>query len=117
MSKTLSTSLMILLGLVVLAIISISIANLLFQQMAQKEIKALLAVTPRVPQTVITKADLAKLPLCVQRWQERSGVIGKPRIETVRLKQTGLMRLAGDKPWLPVEAEQYFNVTEPVLSG
>lgn len=97
-----------------LLIIISSIANYLFNQSAAKEVKELFARIDGEKKTV-TKEDLAGLPLCVQKWLEQSKVVGKEKIQTVRLKQKGLMRLEEGKPWMPVEAEQYFSVEKPAF--
>ncbi|MEN6349517.1 MAG: DUF6544 family protein, partial [Syntrophomonas sp.] len=61
----------------------------------------------------IKKSDLAGLPPCVQKWLERSGIVGKEKIHTVRLIQSGRMRTEEGKPWMPMEAVQYINVDNP----
>ena len=61
---------------------------------------------------IITEADLAGLPEPVRRNLHYTGVIGKPRIRTVSLKQKGFFRLKPGKNWLPVRGTQYFT-TEP----
>jgi len=95
-----------------LAIIASFIANALFNRSVTKEVKALLAKAGGKRQLVI-REDLAGLPLCVQKWLEQSNVVGKEKINTVRLKQKGLMRTKEDGPWMTAEAEQYFAVNEP----
>ena len=62
---------------------------------------------------VITQADLEGLPGVVQKWLERSGVLGKERAWAVRLKQTGGIRTAEGQPWMPFEAQQYYTVESP----
>ncbi|MEA2067303.1 MAG: DUF6544 family protein [Thermotogota bacterium] len=44
-----------------------------------------------------------------------AGVIGKERIDTVRLKQNAEMKLKKDKKWMPAEAEQYFTTHPPAF--
>ena len=64
---------------------------------------------------LITKEMLTHLPPVVQKWIIRSGIIGKEKINTVRLKQKGQMRLKPSGNWLPFEARQYFAVDEPAF--
>lgn len=97
-----------------LVIIISTIASSLFHQSAAKEVKELFADIKN-DKKIITKEDLAGLPLCVQNWLEHSQVVGKEKILAVRLKQKGLMRLEEGKPWMPVEAEQYFSVEKPAF--
>lgn len=64
---------------------------------------------------VVTGQMLRGLPLCVQKWLKQSGTIGKPLVHKVYLKQKGHMRIKPDGKWLPVHAEQYFNIDEPAF--
>lgn len=64
---------------------------------------------------VVTGQMLRGLPLCVQKWLKQSGTIGKPLVHKVYLKQKGRMRIKPNGKWLPVHAEQYFNVDEPAF--
>jgi hypothetical protein len=65
------------------------------------------------PAVLVEKAHLEKLPDPVKRWLERSGIVGRPMIHSVRLKQKGLLRMAPDSKWMNVEAEQYFDADSP----
>ncbi len=64
--------------------------------------------------TRIVTADLLKnLPEPVQRYLNYTGVVGQPWINTVRVKYTGIFRLAADKPWMPIKAEQVYTTNPP----
>lgn len=65
------------------------------------------------PYPLITEDDLAALPTPVQRYLRYTGVIGKPRIETVRLQYTGEFRMAANKPWMPMKATQIYTTNPP----
>ncbi|MCK4577528.1 MAG: hypothetical protein KAU50_01980 [Candidatus Marinimicrobia bacterium] len=58
---------------------------------------------------VMTAEECNGLPLPVRRYLEYSGVIGKARIQTVRLKQTGHFRTKADQPWFPIKAIQFIR--------
>lgn len=62
---------------------------------------------------MITEDTLAPLPEPVQRYMRWTGVVGKPWIHTARVRQEGVFRLAADKPWMPMRAEQHFT-TDPL---
>ena len=64
-------------------------------------------------QQLVTPEMLQHLPEPVQRYMAFSGVVGKPWIETVHLKQTGRFRRSADQPWMPVSAEQLFTTNPP----
>ncbi|MCX9078210.1 MAG: hypothetical protein OIN84_09570, partial [Candidatus Methanoperedens sp.] len=58
---------------------------------------------------VVTEDDLVGLPAPVYRYLTFTGVIGTPRINTVRLKYGGKFRMAADKPWMPISVTQYYT--------
>ncbi len=89
-----------------------SIAKYMFNQKAEKEIEELLSKVKNKG-GIVTKEDISDLPQIVQKWLEYSGIIGKEKIVSVYVKQKAYMRLDKDKPWMPVEAEQYFTTDEP----
>ena len=47
------------------------------------------------------------------RYLNYTGVVGQPWINTVRVKYTGIFRLAADRPWLPIKAEQFYTTNPP----
>jgi len=61
----------------------------------------------------ITKGDLAGLPEPVHRYLEIVGVIGRPRIQTVFLRQCGRFRTSPNGPWGNLRAEQRYTVQPP----
>lgn len=61
---------------------------------------------------ILTKEMLAPLPPVVQKWLERSGVVGKEIVRTAHIKQTGEMKTKPGGDWIPFEAEQW-NTTDP----
>jgi len=71
-------------------------------------------VTPAASgKEVVTKEMLDDLPLVVQKWLERTRVIGKEISYRVHLKQVGEMRTTPDGKWMPVKAEQWFKTEKP----
>jgi hypothetical protein len=92
-----------------------SFANIRFTKMAAIEAKTILASTPNSSVVIITKEMLNNLPPVVQNWLIHSGVIGKEKINTVRLKQKGEMRTKPEGKWMTFEATQYFTVNEPAF--
>lgn len=101
----------VILGIVVIASY---IANLIFNKKVNQEARELLH-EDFGEKKVITETDLADLPTPVRKWLNYSQVVGKEKIQTVRLKQRGVMRTKGDQPWMPIEATQYVNVENPAF--
>jgi hypothetical protein len=90
-------------------------AHIRFTKMAALESKTILARIPNSNTEIVTKDMLANLPPVVQKWLTHSGVIGKEKINTVRLKQTGEMKIKPAGKWMPFTATQYFTANEPAF--
>src|SRR5579859_6566216 len=58
---------------------------------------------------VVSVEMLQHLPAPVRRYLIYSGIVGKPWINTVHLRYSGKFRMAADKPWMPISAEQYYT--------
>jgi hypothetical protein len=82
-----------------------------FEERISSEIDALLAASTPADPGVITGADLEGLPEPVRRWLRHSGVVGRARPRTVRLRQAGEIQLGGS--WRPFTAEQYYTTDPP----
>ena len=63
--------------------------------------------------TLVAESDLKDLPEPVQRYMRFTGVLGKPRIGNVVLKQAGRFRQGLDRPWMPMTAIQTYTVSPP----
>lgn len=86
--------------------------DLFFRKQVKKEVESLFdGIEDKHAR--ISSEELEGLPPCVQKWLTYSEIIGKEKITSVRSKQKAEMRLSNDKPWLPLEAEQYFTTEEP----
>lgn len=94
------------------AVVSSYLMEFLFNKNVEKEVKNLFDSIGDRRET-LSNEDIEGLPLCVQKWLIYSEIIGKETITSLRSKQKAEMRLAKDKPWLPLEAEQYFTTREP----
>lgn len=66
--------------------------------------------------SLITTERLKGLPEPVSRYLAYTGVVGKPWIESVRLKQAGRFRQGSDRPWMPMTAEEYYTIDPPSLT-
>jgi hypothetical protein len=66
-------------------------------------------------QRLITPDMLQHLPEPARRYMAYTGVVGKPWITTVRLKQVGRFRRGLDQPWMSTSAEQIFSINPPAF--
>jgi hypothetical protein len=102
-------------SIIVLAVSSITIGNIIFKRKANSEAARLLAkATSPSPDDVITEEDIKVLPEPVQKYLRFTGTIGKERVQNVRLKQKGSFR-QGDNPWMSFTAEQYYTINPPAF--
>lgn len=62
---------------------------------------------------IVTEEMLQKLPDSVKRYFTYTGVVGKPIVQTVRLKQVGKIRKDDTQQWMNFEAKQYYSVNSP----
>jgi hypothetical protein len=106
---------MVLAGLgiiIVLGVAAVGIGSLNFRNGFLASAKGVLSAD--IPsQGIITEADLNGLPDPVQRYLRYTGVIGKEKINTIRLKQTGAMRQSPEEPWKNIKAVEYYSVNPP----
>jgi hypothetical protein len=110
---------LIALGILVIVIIviasAIAIGSITFRGRVKRETAEMFERIKETRPEVITQADVEGLPEPVQRWLRYSGVIGKERVATVRLKQKGFFRQQEDGDWMPFEAEEYYTTESPAF--
>lgn len=68
---------------------------------------------PTQPAPVITDADLAPLPPLVRGYLLRVGVVGRPRVRTVRVRFHGAIREGPDSAWMPFHGVQHSRLDTP----
>ena len=61
---------------------------------------------PWADQRLVTEADLATLPVPVQRYLRRAEVVGRPRVNDFRATFTGRIRSGPDSGWMTFTADQ-----------
>lgn len=69
-----------------------------------------------VPGTVVTAAQLDALPEPARRYLEWCGIEGRQVPPTASIRQTGRLRSAADKRWLPFAAEENYTTMPPTFS-
>ena len=84
-----------------------------FSRLVKSDVQTLLATSSAGEARFISEAMLDGLPEPVQRYLRYTGVIGKPFVRRVHLRQKGRMLLASGTPWVPLKAEQWYSVRPP----
>lgn len=100
-------------ALTVSAVVAVGIGNAGFNRTFKEKVEQLFKHQQKAERKIITEEDITDLPEPVQRYLRYTGVIGKERVSTVRLKQTGFMRPKPDGKWVPLEAEEYYTADSP----
>lgn len=97
---------------VIVAIITSAfiLGSIAFTKRAREKANGILRESKEIKPEIVTEKDIEGLPEPVQRYLRYTQIIGKEKIKTVRLKQGGYFRMREDQKWMPIEAEQYFNV-------
>jgi hypothetical protein len=84
-----------------------------FRRLVQSDVEALLTRSSVGEARFVSEAMLDGLPEPVQRYLRYTGVVGKPFVRRVHLRQKGRMHLASGTPWVPLRAEQWYSVRPP----
>lgn len=100
----------IILNVIILLVSIVGYSNYKFHKNIATEIQLLLADSAIASNSIVTQEQAKNLPRIVHTWLERSGAIGREKINSVRLQQTGKMRTKPDGDWMTFEAQQYVNV-------
>jgi hypothetical protein len=84
-----------------------------FSRLVGSDVRTLIGGSSRGKAKFVSERMLDGLPGPVQRYLRYTGVIGKPVVRTVRLRQRGKMLLGAGQPWIPLEAEQWYCLKPP----
>ena len=87
--------------------------NWRFKKMVEDEVRSLFAAADQSETAVVTEEMIAHLPEPVQRYLAYTGVVGKPMVHSIRLRQKGRLRTTPQQPWLELTAEEYYTVSPP----
>ncbi len=87
----------------------------------EEEVCALLDDLHHVHPPIVTERDLepqsapqsAPLPVPVQKYLRRAGVIGKPRTLFAKMRLRGEFRRSRESAWMPTVSEQYNRIDQP----
>jgi hypothetical protein len=84
-----------------------------FARLLQLDVKRLFADARTGPRAVVTEEMLSELPAPIQRYLRYTGVVGRPVVHTVHLKQKGMMRTSPNAGSMPLDAEEWYAVEPP----
>lgn len=81
-----------------------------FSREFKKEAIKVLSIDKKASAKKIRESDIEKLPEQMQKYMKYTRVMGREKIKTVGLKQGGSFRLKENQRWMPIKAEQYYNL-------
>lgn len=90
-----------------------ALAGRAFARLVRDDVRALDAGASRDDVRLVSEEMLVGLPEPVQRYLRFTGVVGKPFVRRVHLRQRGRMRLGRGQSWVPLKAEQWYTVHPP----
>jgi hypothetical protein len=89
------------------------VASSRFGRLVEVDRRRLLAVPRPDHPPLVTEEMLAGLPEPAQRYLRYAGVVGRPLVDTVRVRQRCRMRPAPEGMSFPLVAEQWYRVEPP----
>lgn len=103
-------------NVIILIVSIVAVAEFSFDRKVSREIDNIFSQEKITGHSIITTEMINNLPIPIQKWITNSGLIGKERIYTVRLKQKAQMKmkLEQDK-WTDAYAEQYVTIDRPAF--
>ena len=102
-------------NVVIFVVTIFSAAAMHFNNMARREVKALIAQAAGSTEHTITEEMIAPLPANVQRWLRQSNVVGNKTPTLLRVLQKGKLRSAPDGRWMPFQSVQHFSISPPAF--
>ncbi len=101
-------------NLLVLVIVIISAAAMYFNRAAARDVDTLLSDS-RQKEIIVTRQAIDSLPLNVQRWLVRSGVVDGKTTNIIRVTQKGELRTSPGGAWMPFQATEHFSIDPPAF--
>ncbi len=99
-------------NVIILIVAVIGLGTWRFESRYRSDVRESLARVRALPTDPVTEADLAPLPSPVRRYLRYAGVVGQPRVRSVRVTFRGEMR-SRDQDWFSFTSEQYNFFDEP----
>lgn len=103
-------------NIIILMAAIISLLEFRLDEMIEREKSEVLSGAKNIPATIIHESDISELPEPVKRWLNNCGIIGKPRIQSVRVQQIAWMKMKPEqKEWYEAKALQYVTTGKPAF--
>lgn len=94
-------------NIIILLVAIVAFASSSFQSKYARDVRAGLADTQSVTESLLTDSDIADLPEPVQKYIRYTGFVGKPKVNSFRIGFTGSIRKNEKSGWMPFSTGQY----------
>jgi hypothetical protein len=100
-------------NVLILVVTIIGFFQIKFKNDYRNEVKLGLEESQKMPNTILTEADIAYLPEPVRKYIHYTGCIGKPTVNNFRIDFSGKIRDHKKPVWMPLTSEQYNFIKTP----
>ena len=100
-------------NVLILVVTIIGFFQIKFKNEYRNEVKIGLEESLKMPNTILTEAEIANLPEPVRKYIHYAGCIGKPTVNNFRIDFSGKIRDHKKPVWMPLTSEQYNFIKTP----
>ncbi len=86
-----------------------------FDKSVKQEVRTILENSNAATSGNVSVAKRDTPPPIVQKWLRNSGALEMPAIETVFIKQKGVLKTSPTGSWMPFTAEQWYTISPPAF--
>jgi hypothetical protein len=97
---------------IIIIVVILSLGFINFENLFKQDVRENLARVDRLPNEILTEAEIEHLPELVRRYLKYANVIDKPKVKSIRVVFQGKMRDRG-KDFFSFNSEQYNFFDEP----
>jgi hypothetical protein len=83
--------------------------------MVESDVNKIIDVKRSSKPSLVTEDEIKEFPAPVKRYLEYTKIVGKEKIESVRLRYKGSFRMSEDQKWMPLKVEQYYTTDPPAF--
>ena len=103
-------------NVIILIVVLVSYGHFNFQNLVLSETTLILEKSDAKKESILSDEDIKDLPSPVQKWLNRSGAVGKPKINVGKVIQKAELKMKPEqKDWLSANAVQYTTIDVPAF--
>jgi hypothetical protein len=94
-------------NLIILVAVIFAYGEWSFANRFKNEVRAELAQTVKITDSILTETDIGPLPEPVKKYLRYTGALGQPKVSSFKVKFDGKLRKNAESEWMPFSSEQY----------